>query len=151
MRYILVRDICECEDYPCCGHSDEPYPLKEDRARALAKQDEVTLIAYYNPSTDTLAPLEEDRIENFESHRELIERAIEYAKEHPAPIEYRTHAYDQAVDFVLDLIYGMEYEEASTFSAEVYRVARSQPELKRLADIIGDTVEECDWSDDYYY
>lgn len=47
--YLLVKDICNCEDYPCCGHSQEAYPMYAPDARELAKKGRVRIIGDYNP------------------------------------------------------------------------------------------------------
>lgn len=151
MKYILVQDICHCEDYPCCGHSDEPYPLKEDRARALAGKDEVRLIAYYDPLSERLTPLDEDRIENFEEHRELIEDFLKVCEKYPAPLEYRSKEYRAIESATMKAIDEMDAEEAFEIASEVLRIAKSRPEIQEHAEIFSDTVQECDWSNDCFY
>ena len=49
MRYLLVRDICNCEDYPCCGHTSESYPMIDEDARELAKAGKVKILGEYRP------------------------------------------------------------------------------------------------------
>lgn len=149
MRYILVRDICECEDYPCCGHDPEPYPRKEEDARKLAKEGKVRLIAYVNPITGALSPLPENRIENFEEHKELIERFIEYAEAHPSDnIEYRSKDYNALVDLTFELIDGMEADEAFDFKGEVIQACAWKPALREHVSVLAETIDDCDWSDD---
>ena len=47
--YLMIREICKCEDYPCCGHTFEPYPMNASDARALAKEGKVKILGEYHP------------------------------------------------------------------------------------------------------
>ena len=46
-RYVLVRDVCNHEDYPCCGCSQEAYPMEESSARELARKHRVKIVGKY--------------------------------------------------------------------------------------------------------
>lgn len=50
VSYVLVKDICKHEDYPCCGCSSEAYPMEESDARTLAKEHKVKILRKYRPT-----------------------------------------------------------------------------------------------------
>lgn len=149
MKFILVQDVCQCEDYPCCGHIRDPYALDEHEARRLEKKGEVTLLGFYNPETCVLTPLksDDDFLDNV--HSEQIEKFIKFALEHPAPIEYRSKEYRALERLTFDLIDNMGYHEANFLANEIQEIAWMNPKFKECADIVNDTIQECDWSDDY--
>ena len=43
----MVKDVCNHEDYPCCGCSRESYPMEQSDARALAKEGKVKIVGKY--------------------------------------------------------------------------------------------------------
>lgn len=47
-RYLLVKDVCGHEDYPCCGCSLEAYPMAESDARRLARAHKVKILGKYH-------------------------------------------------------------------------------------------------------
>lgn len=150
MKFILVQDVCNCEDYPCCGHIKDPYALDEHEARRLEKKGEVTLLGYFNPETCVLTPLGTGTWID-DVHSVETEKFIKFALEHPAPIKYESKEYKALERLTFDLIDGMEYNEADVLACEIQEIASMNPKFKECADLLYDIVQECDWSDDYLY
>lgn len=51
MSYVMVKDICNHEDYPCCGCSRESYPMDATDAKILAKEGKVKIVGKYRPTS----------------------------------------------------------------------------------------------------
>ena len=50
MSYLMVREICTHEDYPCCGCQPySSYPMESREARRLAEQGRVKVLGVYHP------------------------------------------------------------------------------------------------------
>lgn len=48
-KFKIVEDVCNHEDYPCCGCSLESYPMCTERAIPLCKEGRVRILGDYVP------------------------------------------------------------------------------------------------------
>lgn len=67
MDYLLIREICTHEDYPCCGcEPGEPYPMESAVARRLELEGRVKVLGAYRPPMY----LDDDEVCDFDDDEE---------------------------------------------------------------------------------
>ena len=125
--YVLVVDVCNHEDYPCCGCSREEYYLSRIEAERLLNQGKIRILS--------TSP-EMDKIEGF----------VRYLMTKP---NLETKAGQREFeDKYFDIVAGMDYDETQEAIGEISKAVEGLPaDIQGYLDDIWEIFWDTDWSD----
>ena len=140
--YVLVRDICRHEDYPCCGCSTDAYPMESERAKEYQSEGRIEILGDYDPISGTL------RHDVSQSdYSDEVAKFAQFERDNPNLDTSNKRDYSKLEDFILDLISGMEYDEVMALGDELGK----SDEVSLYLDDFYELVWDMDWSNDDIY